>query len=84
MSGSGIILSGGGVLSGFLVNSTSSGTLKIVEGTVGGGTLIFNTITAPASGTFVNLNNVLINGNGCFGQWVAGTLDVTFTLKERD
>lgn len=70
---SALIKTGYGILKGMYVNSTSSGTIKIFDGTDNSGAVIDNTIT-PAVG-YHNLGGVAFT-TGLYVT-IGGTLDVT-------
>jgi hypothetical protein len=80
LTGSGQVIAGVGVLSGMYVNSTSSGTVKLIDNLTGTGTVIYNTIT-PVIG-YHNLGNINCT-TGCYAS-LANTLDVTFHVKQSD
>lgn len=73
LTASGLIKTGPGVLKGMYVNSTSSGTIKVYDGTSSSGTVINNTIT-PAVG-YHNLGDVAFV-TGLYVT-IGSTLDVT-------
>jgi len=84
LTSSGAILGGEGVLAGMYVNSTSSGTVKLLQGDgssyadSGDGKAIAGVIT-PAIG-YHNLGNLHATpGIYC---WCSGTIDVTFFTLE--
>ena len=52
VSADALVRTGGGTVSGIIVNSHSSGTFKLYDGLTSAGTLILNTYT-PASGSSV-------------------------------
>ena len=73
MTASGIVSKAAGSMIGYHVNSTTSGTIVLRDGTVAGSTAVTGTITP----------NIGFNAfpaafpNGCFAT-IGGTLDVTF------
>lgn len=74
ITGTGIVYSNGGTLLGFYVNSTSSGTLVLRDGT-SAGTVLDGTIT-PAIGWHCYPASL---GSGLHAT-VGGTIDVTFFM----
>ena len=74
---SALIQTGYGVLKGMYVNSTSSGTIKLYDGTDTNGVIINNTIT-PAVG-YHNLGSVAFT-TGLYVT-IGGTLDVTLHFE---
>lgn len=80
LSGSGLIKTGAGVIKGIVVNSHSSGTLKLWDNTSGATTVIFNTITfAAGSGIVLNLPAVEFS-TGLYAT-IGGTADITILWK---
>jgi hypothetical protein len=77
MTASGVVKSGPGVIRGFYVSSTSSGTIKLYNNTAGSGTVLFDTIT-PAVG-FHNLFDTAFN-LGCYAV-LGGTISVSFVWQ---
>lgn len=73
LSAAGIVSSAPGTLLGFYVNSTSSGVIKIYDGTTTGGTLLDGNIT-PAIGwrEFPAQCNT-----GCYIDLVSGAINLT-------
>jgi hypothetical protein len=71
------IKSARGALYGIVVNSHSSGTLKLWDNTAGSGTVLLNTITfAAGSGIQLNFPQGVEFGTGLFAT-VGGTIDYT-------
>lgn len=77
LTASGEILSAPGVLKGFFVNSTSSGTVRIADSTGSGAGYLGGVIT-PAAGQFYQYPAMV--SNGCYIT-VTGTIDVTFFVR---
>lgn len=77
LTASALVKTGTGILAGFYVNSTSSGTIKLWDNTSAAGTVINNTIT-PAIG-YHNLGSVAFT-TGLYAT-IGGTLDVTLHYK---
>ena len=70
------IKSGAGVFYGFVVNSHTSGTIKLWDNTAGSGTVLLNTITLAAGSGFYTLPHGVAFNTGLFVT-VGGTLDYT-------
>lgn len=80
ISASALIKTGAGVIKGIVVNSHSSGTLKLWDNTSGATTVIFNTITfAAGSGIVLNLPAVEFS-TGLYAT-IGGTADITILWK---
>jgi len=80
ISASALIKTGAGVLKGIVVNSHSSGTLKLWDNTSAATTVIFNTITfAAGSGIVLNLPAVEFS-TGLYAT-IGGTADITLLWK---
>ena len=80
LSASALIKTGAGVIKGIVVNSHSSGTLKLWDNTSGATTVIFNTITfAAGSGIVLNLPAVEFS-TGLYAT-IGGTADITILWK---
>lgn len=70
------VKSGPGTLFGWVVNSHSSGTLKIWDNTAGSGTVLFNTITFAAGPGFYMIPDGVDFNTGLFFT-KGGTIDFT-------
>lgn len=80
LSASALIKTGAGVLKGIVVNSHSSGTLKLWDNTSAATTVLFNTITfAAGSGIVINLPAVEFS-TGLYAT-IGGTADITIFWK---
>ena len=80
LSASALIKTGAGVIKGIVVNSHSSGTLKLWDNTSAATTVIFNTITfAAGSGIVLNLPAVEFS-TGLYAT-IGGTADITLLWK---
>ena len=80
ISASALIKSGAGRLKGFIVNSHSSGKLKLWDNTAGSGTVILGEITfAAGSGLVFNLPDVEFS-SGLYAT-VTNTADITIFWK---
>lgn len=81
LSASALIKTGAGVVSGFIVNSHSSGTLKLWDNTSAATTVLLNTITfAAGSGIVVNFGADIEFSTGLYAT-VGGTADITIFWK---
>lgn len=77
LSASAAVKSGTGVVYGFVVNSHTSGTLKLWDNTAASGTAILNTITFAAdSGIVVSLPVGIRFVVGLYAT-IGGTADIT-------
>lgn len=70
---------GSGVLKGVVINSHSSGTIKIYDNTSAAGTVKFNTITFAAGERWIPFFKTSFD-IGCHVV-VGGTADLTFVFK---
>jgi hypothetical protein len=80
LSASGYVSSGPCVLSSMYVNSTSSGTLYLINGLSGSAAI--SGVMTPAAG-FHNLGNIQFS-NKCYASFGNGALDITFHIKNTD
>lgn len=81
ISASALIKTGAGVVSGFIVNSHSSGTLKLWDNTSAATTVLTNTITfAAGSGIVVNFGSDIQFSTGLYAT-IGGTADITIFWK---
>jgi hypothetical protein len=81
LSASALIKTGAGVVSGFIVNSHSSGTLKLWDNTSAATTVLTNTITfAAGSGIVVNFGKDIQFSTGLYAT-IGGTADITIFWK---
>jgi hypothetical protein len=81
LSASALIKTGAGVVAGFIVNSHSSGTLKLWDNTSAATTVLLNTITfAAGSGIVVNLGSDIQFSTGLYAT-IGGTADITIFWK---
>lgn len=81
LSASALIKTGAGVVSGFVVNSHSSGTLKLWDNTSAATTVLTNTITfAAGSGIVVNFGSDIQFSTGLYAT-IGGTADITIFWK---
>ena len=80
LSASALIKTGAGRVKGFMVNSHSSGTLKLWDNTSAATTVLLNTITfAAGSGLMFNLPDVEFS-TGLYAT-IGGTADITIFWK---
>lgn len=70
------IKSAAGALYGIVVNSHTSGTLKLWDNTAGSGTVLLNTITFAAGPNFITFPTGVSFNTGLFAT-VGGTIDYT-------
>lgn len=70
---------GAGLIAGFIINSNSSGTLKLEDSIGGGQNLIMNTYTFPAGSSVVTFPAPIAFQNGLYAT-VGGTLSVGIVL----
>ena len=80
ISASAAVKSAAGVVAGFVVNSHSSGTLKLWDNTAGSGTVILNTITFAAGPGFYPLPKPVEFYTGLYAT-IGGTADITVIYK---
>jgi len=81
LSASALIKTDAGVVSGFVVNSHSSGTLKLWDNTSAATTVLTNTITfAAGSGIVVNFGKDIQFSTGLYAT-IGGTADITIFWK---
>lgn len=79
LSASALIKTGAGVLKGIVVNSHTSGTLKLWDNTSAATTVICNTITFAAGPNFIKLPAVEFS-TGLYAT-IGGTADITILWK---
>lgn len=79
MSASGLVNTGYGIIEGIIINSHTSGTIKLWDNTSAAGTVICNTITLGASERFIPLFD--INFNTGLYVTIGGTADITVVYK---
>lgn len=71
-----LIKTGSGTLYGFIVNSHTSGTLKLWDNTSAAGSVICNTITFAAGPNFITLPVGVSFYTGLYAT-IGGTADIT-------
>ena len=76
ISASALIKTGAGVVSGFMVNSHTSGTLKLWDNTSAATTVLLNTITFAAGPQMINLGADISFATGLYAT-IGGTADIT-------
>lgn len=76
LSASAAIKSAAGTLYGIVVNSHTSGTLKLWDNTAGSGTVLLNTITFAAGPNFVQFPMGVSFNTGLYAT-IGGTADIT-------
>ena len=80
LTATGLVKTGAGLVAGFIVNSHTSGTLKLWDNTSAATTTLMNTYTFPAGSSVVTFPNVIAFNVGLFAT-VGGTLDITLVWK---
>lgn len=80
LSASALIRTGSGLVHGIIVNSHTSGTLKLWDNTTATGTVIMNTYTFP-SGSQVIMFPVPIEFYTGLYATIGGTADITILSK---
>lgn len=75
LSASGLVFTGPVALQGVVINSQSSGTLKLWNNTSAATTVAFNTITFTATDRYIDLFGAFCN-IGCYAT-IGGTADLT-------
>lgn len=81
LTASALVHTGNGVVSGFIVNSHTSGTLKLWDNTAGSGTVIVNTYTFPSGSSVVKFPADIEFYTGLYAT-VGGTADITILWEE--
>jgi len=76
ISASAAVKSAAGTLKGFIVNSHSSGTLKLWDNTAGSGTVIMNTFSFPTGSGVYMLPPGVSFYTGLYAT-IGGTADIT-------
>jgi len=79
LTASGQIKASAGKLIGAVINSHTSGTIKIWNNTAGSGTVLFNTITLAAGERTINFFGAYAS-IGLYAT-LSGTIDVTFIYQ---
>jgi hypothetical protein len=79
ITASALIKTGAGVIKGIVVNSHTSGTLKLWDNTSAATTVIFNTYTFAAGSSVINLPAVEFS-TGLYAT-IGGTADITILWK---
>jgi len=74
------VKSAAGTFYGFIINSHTSGTIKLWDNTAGSGTVLLNTITLTAGPNFVPLPMGVSFNTGLFVT-VGGTVDYTILYR---
>lgn len=79
LSASGLVKSGYGKVVGIVINSHTSGTLKLWDNTAGSGSVICNTITFGAAERNINTYDMSFS-TGCYAT-IGGTADITISYE---
>jgi hypothetical protein len=74
------IKSGNGLIYGFVVNSHTSGTVKLWDSTAASGTVILNTYTFPSGSQVVSFAEPIAFVTGLYAT-IGGTADITFIFN---
>ena len=80
LTATGLVKTGAGLVTGFIVNSHTSGTLKLWDNTSAATTTLMNTYTFPAGSSVVTFPSVVAFDVGLFAT-VGGTADITLVFK---
>jgi len=80
ITASALIKSGQGRVRGFVVNSHTSGTLKLWDSLTATGTVIINTYTFPAGSSIHNIIEGVSFNVGLYAT-IGGTADITLLFK---
>lgn len=75
-----LIKTGAGAVHGFIVNSHTSGTLKLWDNTSAATTVLLNTITFSAGPNFVSFPMGVSFNTGLYAT-IGGTADITILWK---
>lgn len=74
------IKTGNGLIYGFVVNSHTSGTVKLWDNTSAATTVILNTYTFPSGSQVVSFPEPIAFVNGLYAT-IGGTADITFIFN---
>lgn len=77
---SALIQTGNGKVYGFIVNSHTSGTLKLWDNTTATGTVIVNTFTFPSGSGVYNFAEPIAFVTGLYAT-IGGTADITILYR---
>ena len=80
LTASALIKTGAGVVRGFIVNSHTSGTLKLWDNTSAATTVLINTYTFPAGSSVVSFPTDISFNTGLYAT-IGGTADITLVWK---
>jgi len=75
-----LVKTGAGAFYGIVVNSHTSGTMKLWDNTSAAGTVILNTITFAAGPNFINFPQGVSFNTGLYAE-KGGTIDFTILWK---
>ena len=81
ITGSQQLVSGGGVVSGFIVNSHTNGTIKLWDSLTATGEVIVDTITLAAGPQVFTFPQPLNFQTGLFAT-IGGTVDITVVFNK--
>lgn len=80
LTASALVKTGAGVVSGFIINSHTSGTLKLWDNTSAASTVIINTYTFPSGSGVVLFPDDISFNTGLYAT-IGGTADITLVWK---
>lgn len=80
ITASDLVKTGFGKVAGFIVNSHTSGTLKLWDNTSAAGTVIINTYTFPSGSQVVEFPEEISFNTGLYAT-VGGTADLTIVYQ---
>jgi len=80
VTATGAVISGSGAISGIIVNSHSSGTLKLEDSLTGGQNMIINTFTFPTGSGVYRFPDIITFENGLYAT-VGGTLNCQLIIN---
>lgn len=80
LSASALIKTGAGVVSGFIINSHTSGTLKLWDAETAHPPVLMNTYTFTAGSGVVNFPDDISFNTGLYAT-IGGTADITLVWK---
>jgi len=81
ISGSQLLVSGNGVVYGFIVNSHSAGTLKLWDNTAASGRVLMNTFTFPTGSSVQRFPQPLNFHTGLYAEMTADE-SITIVFNE--
>lgn len=79
LSSSAVVKTAPGTVVGVVINSHSSGTLKLWDNTAGSGNVLFNTISFAVGEHYIDMFNAKFN-TGLYAT-IGGTADITILYR---